>query len=137
VKKELLFTDARASEDDRLLEELDEVRDSLGGTSGIWQTLQDSIGSDMARGDGKTASYREFCSLISDASEKVWLWRLINFFADIQNDEQQKVVTDSLAALLRLRGLLDPDGTPLSAQRSSLGTAVAPPSSPGRGRITG
>lgn len=106
VKRELLFEHSRAADDQALLENLEAVREALGGEHGIWQTLQDSVGTYVRTSDGEAMTYREFCASLGDEQGYIWLLRLIDFYKDVDQPLQQTVIRRALAALDGLEKLL-------------------------------
>ncbi len=90
--------------DETLLDRLNGIRDEFSGEDGLWGTLQESIGFALTKADGTICSYREFCQLLVDEREWVWLLRLIDFFRDIGNkaDKLERIAKrlDDLNALI-------------------------------------
>lgn len=80
LRAEFPIAQLNPAEDEELLERLSEVRKAFGGRHGIWETIQDSIGSYIRKTDGSLLNYREFCGEIADSSKHVWFRSLIEFY---------------------------------------------------------
>ena len=102
IKRELLFLETEQVGDIPLLHRLENVRDSLGGRYGIWQSIQDSVGDYMKETDGSVIPYRIFCRRLSDPEGHVWLLRVVDFFSDIKELSHRDTIN---AAILALRSL--------------------------------
>jgi len=102
IKRELLFLETEQVGDMPLLHRLENVRDSLGGRYGIWQSIQDSVGDYMKEADGNVIPYRIFCRRLSDPEGHVWLLRVVDFFMDIKELSHRNTIH---AAILALRSL--------------------------------
>jgi hypothetical protein len=103
IRSELPFVRLSSDDDEELLNKLSEVRRSLGGDYGIWESLQDSLGSYMWKEDSRLLTYREFCSQLLDSSAYSWFHRPIEFYRDLDKktpEERQKMI-DSLTNLER------------------------------------
>lgn len=88
IKQDLPILESRTGDDGQLLELLNEVRRAFGDRWGIWEAIQDSIGSHAALPDGRVISYPEFCGQLSDPNDYIWFLRLIDFYNDVCNGEK-------------------------------------------------
>jgi hypothetical protein len=92
IRIELPFIELRPGDDKALLSHLSEVRTAIGGTYGIWETIQDSLGSYLINKEDNTIkNYREFCENIIDKSQYVWFNRLIDFYRDIDKKSEAHI----------------------------------------------
>jgi hypothetical protein len=80
LRSEFSIAQLDPAEDEELLELLSKVRMAFGGRHGIWETIQDSIGSYTRKPDGTLMNYREFCGEIGDSNKHVWFRSLIDFY---------------------------------------------------------
>ena len=94
------------SDDATLLFHLNQVRRTMGGPYGIWEDLQDSLGSYIRRVDGSLMSYREFCEEVFDENQYMWYVKLFNFYKDIKLKQESEIeeMISSLEALRRFLG---------------------------------
>ena len=88
-------------EDEKLLRLLSQVREAFGGRHGIWETIQDSIGSYTRKPDGSLMNYREYCGEIADSDKHVWFRSLIDFYVSFHKklDYEVKEVLSALDEL--------------------------------------
>jgi hypothetical protein len=103
IRREFPFIELNPGDNVALLHHLSDVRISIGGKFGIWETIQDSLGSYLATETGdKIKNYRDFCMLIVDKSEYVWFNRLIDFYRDIDKklEDHLENIQSSLKALI-------------------------------------
>lgn len=103
IRREFPFIELRPGDDKALLHHISEVRTAIGGKYGIWETIQDSLGSYLINEDDDTVkNYREFCDFILDRSEFVWFNRLIDFYRDIHKKLEDHIenIELSLKALI-------------------------------------
>lgn len=80
LRSEFPIAQLSPTEDEELLKLLSQVREAFGGRHGIWETIQDSIGSYIRKADGSLMNYREFCGEIADNNKHVWFRSLIDFY---------------------------------------------------------
>jgi hypothetical protein len=73
---------------------------------GVFYTTQESIGQTMDR-DGRVATYREFCGMLVDPAEAVWLDRLVEFYLSSGRGEHMDRLEDGLRAIEELLSVLD------------------------------
>jgi hypothetical protein len=102
IRGELPFVQLSSEDDKGLLDRLNEVRVSLGGDRGIWETLQDSLGGYIRNVDGTLMDYREFCLQFVDPSRAHWFRRLVEFLHDFhrKSSAQRQAPIDSLNNLI-------------------------------------
>lgn len=103
IRRELPFIELSPGDDKALLSHLSKVRTAIGGTYGIWETIQDSLGSYLInKEDGTIKNYREFCDNIIDKSKYIWFNRLIDFYRDIDKKLEEHIagIESSLQALV-------------------------------------
>lgn len=77
------FIQTGAFNDSMLLEKIAAVRNAFSGEDGLWDTLQDSIGSVVTHPDGRIFSYREFCFALIDKDIHPWFLNLMDFYRGI------------------------------------------------------
>lgn len=80
LRSEFPIAHLNPAEDEELLRLLSRIRESFGGRHGIWETIQDSIGSYISKPDGSLMDYREFCGEIADINKHLWFRSLIDFY---------------------------------------------------------
>ena len=103
IRREFPFIELHPGDNKALLYHIKDVRISIGGKFGIWENIQDSLGSYVLnKSDETVKSYREFCESINDQSEAVWFNRLIDFFRDIDKklEDQFENIESSLKSLI-------------------------------------
>lgn len=102
LRSEFSIAQLDPAEDEELLELLSNVRMAFGGRHGIWETIQDSIGSYTRKPDGTLMNYREFCGEIGDSNKHVWFRSLIDFYVSFHKklDYEVKDVVPALGELL-------------------------------------
>jgi hypothetical protein len=103
IRTELPFVQLSSRGDQELLNRLSEVRESLGGDFGIWESLQDSLGDYIRNVDGTLMDYREFCLQLENAGTAHWFRRLVDFLRDLH----MKTSAERQAAIDSLRDLID------------------------------
>lgn len=103
IRLELPFIQLTPESDQKLLELLSKVRKSFGGRYGIWETIQDSLGTYIRRIDNTIMNYKEFCKEIVDKNQHIWFVCLISFYRDILNKENYEVkdVREALNELIK------------------------------------
>jgi hypothetical protein len=75
---------------------------------GVYYVTQPSIGQSMwADGYERLLTYREFCELLQDADQRVWLDRLIQFHLDTARGDQSDRAKRLINAIGQLSGFLD------------------------------
>ena len=75
---------------------------------GIFYVTQPSIGQSMwVPGQDRLLTYREFCVLLQDPSQRVWLDRLIQFHLDTATGHSHERTKQLIAAIQQLSGFLD------------------------------
>ena len=101
IRRDFPFLQLGPGGETTLLARLSQVRVSIGGKFGIWETMQDSLGAYLA-GKDAPKNYREFCELLIDAQQSPWLNRLADFYRDIhlKLDDQLWNIATSLRALI-------------------------------------
>lgn len=80
LRSEFPIAQLNPAEDERLLAQLSKVREAFGGRHGIWESIQDSLGSYIEKPDNSLMDYREFCLEIADSNKHVWFRSLIDFY---------------------------------------------------------
>jgi hypothetical protein len=101
IRSDVPFLDLGGAGDRALLDALGTVRQALGGEFGIWDGLQDSLGSYVVEESGSLKSYREFCTELADATTASWYRRVVEFHHDLhmKTREERRRMLDALAAL--------------------------------------
>lgn len=79
------------SDDAELLGCLDFVRKKMGGPYGIWEDLQDSIGSYIRKENSSLMNYREFCQVFFEKDRYLWYLRLIDFYGDFHLKKKYEI----------------------------------------------
>jgi phosphate/sulfate permease len=82
IRRDFPFFELASDSESTLLSHLSQVRLSIGGKFGIWETMQDSLGAYLAK-DAAVKNYREFCEMVIDEKDAPWLNRLVDFYRDI------------------------------------------------------
>ena len=103
IRREFPFIELSPGDNKALLSHIADVRLSIGGKFGIWEVVQDSIGSYLINKEGDLLkSYKEFCESIIDKAEVSWFNRLIDFFADIDKklEDHLENIQSSLMSLI-------------------------------------
>lgn len=104
VRGEFPFIEIHPGDNKTLLYHIADVRLSVGGKYGIWETIQDSLGAYLIDPEEKTVkNYREFCEAIIDDEEFTWFNRLVDFYRDIDKklEDQLENIELSLQALIQ------------------------------------
>lgn len=91
IRSELPFVQLGPWDDKALLEKLTAVRKAFGGTYGLWEELQDSIGSYVTQQDGAIMDYKGFCSQLLDPWDHIWFTRLIDFYKDAHMRQEAEI----------------------------------------------
>jgi hypothetical protein len=102
IRSDFPFTELESGGETALLSHISEVRTSAGGKFGVWEAMQDSLGTYLASENGGVKNYRNFCELIIDTPENIWFNRLIDFYGDIhlKLDDQIDNIEHSLKSLI-------------------------------------
>jgi len=102
LRSEFPFAQLNPAEDEELLKCLSEVREVFGGRHGIWETIQDSIGTYTRKSDGTLMNYREFCGEITDSNKHIWFRNLIDFYVQSHKklDYELKEIPPALERLI-------------------------------------
>jgi hypothetical protein len=103
IRREFPFIELSPGDNKALLSHIADVRLSIGGKFGIWEVVQDSLGSYLIKKDSDLLkSYKEFCESIIDKAEVSWFNRLIDFFADIDKklEDHLENIQSSLTSLI-------------------------------------
>jgi hypothetical protein len=106
VRFELPFIQLSPNEDRKLLAHLSKVREAFGGRFGIWEIIQDSIGTYIKKDNNSVMNYREFCKEISDKSKFIWFGNLIGFYKDVGGKKPHEL-KESISALKELLQFLE------------------------------
>lgn len=128
IQSELPFIQLGPQDDQRLLSKLTAVRDAFGGEHNLWVEIQDSLGEYIAKPDGRTANYKEFCMQIIDAWDHIWFMRLLDFYWDIhlkQNHELPRI-SEALADLLQFARMASQPHITRQAETLATASAVSP-----------
>jgi len=83
IRRDFPFIELSSGGDSELLAHISAARTAIGGKYGIWEVMQDSLGTYLESDDGKVKNYRQFCEAIIDENENIWFNRLIDFYRDI------------------------------------------------------
>jgi hypothetical protein len=103
LRSEFPIAQLDPADDEELLGKLSRVRTSFGGRYGIWETIQDSLGSYTRKSDDSLMNYREFCGEISDSNKHVWFRSLIDFYVNFHMKLEYEVpsILKSLEELVK------------------------------------
>ena len=103
IRSELPFIQLGPQDDQRLLTKLTAVREAFGGEHNLWVEIQDSLGEYIAKPDGRTSNYKEFCMQIIDGWDHIWFMRLLDFYRDVhlKQNHELPLISESLADLLQ------------------------------------
>lgn len=103
LRSEFPFARLTPNEEEELLNYLSEVRKAFGGRYGIWETIQDSIGTYVRKSDDSLMNYREFCGEIADGNKHVWFRSLIDFYVEFHKklNYEVKEILKALDNLIR------------------------------------
>lgn len=102
IRTKLPYINLNSSTDGELLDKINKVRLSLGGEFGIWDELQDSVGSFIKKPNSNDyLDYWQFCSEIYVNKKYYYLHRLIEFYQsfNLKTKEEIKNMIDSLVQL--------------------------------------
>jgi hypothetical protein len=103
IRREFPFIELKSGDNIALLNHIKAIRISIGGKFGIWEIIQDSLGSYLLNKTDETVkTYKEFCLSINDQSETIWYNRLIDFFRDVDKklEDQLGNIESSLKSLI-------------------------------------
>lgn len=106
VRFELPFIQLSPNEDQKLLAHLSTVRTAFGKRYGVWEVIQDSIGTYIKKDNNSVMNYREFCKEISDKSKFIWFGNLIGFYKDVGSKKSHEL-KESVSALKELLKFLE------------------------------
>ncbi len=104
IRQEFPFIEINPGDNKTLLYHIANVRISVGGKYGIWETIQDSLGSYLInREDDTVKNYRKFCEAIIDEKNFTWFNRLMDFYRDIDKklEDHLENIELSLQALIQ------------------------------------
>jgi hypothetical protein len=101
ILRELPYVELSAGDDAALRDHLIRVRKAFGGPYGIWDELQDSLGSYIIKENNIVMNYREFCHEIFHKTDALWFSRLISFYGDVhmKNENELDEMVKSLRSL--------------------------------------
>lgn len=91
IRGELPFIQLTPEGDQKLLNLLSKVRNSFGGRYGIWETIQDSLGTYIRKLDNTVMNYKEFCQEITDINKHIWFVGLTSFYMDIDEKKDYEI----------------------------------------------
>jgi hypothetical protein len=102
IRREFPFIQLSSGDNKALLYRVADVRFSIGGKFGIWEAIQDSLGSYLINEDGTIKNYRNFTEAISSKEDAVWFNRLIDFYKDIDKklEDHLENIESSLESLI-------------------------------------
>jgi len=84
IRRDFPFLTLLDEDNTALLGHISAVRIAIGGKFGIWENIQDALGSYMGHDDSdRIKNFRQFSEAIIDDKEYVWFNRLIDFYRDI------------------------------------------------------
>jgi hypothetical protein len=117
-----------SGDDEALIAHLDLVRRAFGGDYGIWESMQDSLGSYVCDDDGRVINYHVFCQQLADEATAPWYHRVLEFFHDFHmktTDERREIgqALDDVAEFLERKPRETGKGnqqTPSDADRRAL-----------------
>lgn len=110
VREDIPYLRLQGAEDTRLAELMLPVHHGFSRRLNVFYVTQHSIGEDLwLRGEGRVRTFREFCDLLRDPSQRVWLDRLINYYLKIEKGDQQQLelARSAVAATRVLTDFLD------------------------------
>ena len=108
VRDDFPYLRLAASDDTRLATLLLGVHQGYLSGLGIFYVTQPSIGQSMwAPGLDRLLTYREFCELLQDPGQRVWLDRLIQFHLDTAAGGMRGRAEQLIGALQQLSAFLD------------------------------
>jgi len=121
LRKDIPYLRLAHTDDTVLLSKLRRV--SLGYLRhlGVFFATQDSIGQTMLC-DNKLISYREFCELLTDPNELVWLRRLLEYYILTGLGEYMERIDEALNSMDDLLSFLDEEVGAGSSLRAILET---------------
>jgi hypothetical protein len=102
IRTKLPYIKLNSSTDSELLDKINNVRHALGGEFGIWDELQDSIGSFIIKkNSNELLDYWQFCFEIYANKKYYYFHRLIEFYQsiDLKTKEEIQIMIDSLNKL--------------------------------------
>ena len=106
IRRDLPYLRLSGADDTILLAKSKRLSVAYRKDLGVFYTTQDSIGQTMDR-NGRLATYREFCAMLVDPAEAVWLDRLVEFFLSSGRSEHMDRLEDALRAIEELLSFLD------------------------------
>jgi len=104
ARQELPLSQLKNGDDARLLKCLDNIRDAFGQEYGIYETLQESVGSYMRTSPNAVMNYRQFCEMMFREEERAWLLRVIDFYCEI--DKKGSELTQMANTLTELASFI-------------------------------
>ena len=108
VRDDFPYLQLAADDDTRLAALLLGVHQGYLSGLGIFYVTQPSIGESMwVRGKDRLLTYREFCELLQDPSQRVWLDRLIQFHLDAATGHTRERTERLIDAIRELSIFLD------------------------------
>jgi len=110
VREDIPYLQLQGAEDTRLAELMLTVHLGFSRQYNVFYVTQPSIGEELwLRDEGRVRTYREFCDLLKDPNQRVWLDRLINYYLKIgKGDHRQlELVHDAVAAIRAFTDFLD------------------------------
>jgi hypothetical protein len=111
IRLELPASHLEATVGQDLLKHLQAAQDAFGGTYGIYQTLQDSIGALITKPDGTLYTFRDYCDSLRFRTNRMWYSRLLSFYNDFESKMEYEV-KQGVAALEGLLGFIREVSTP-------------------------
>jgi hypothetical protein len=106
LRRDIPYLRLARTDDTVLLSKLRRVSLAYLRHLGVFFATQDSIGQTMLR-DNTVISYREFCELLTDPNELVWLRRLIKYYIVTGSGEYLERVDEALSSMDDLLSFLD------------------------------
>ena len=102
IRRDFPFVKLESNRPTALLSRIAEVRTSIGGKFGIWEAVQDSLGTYLSDEKNGVKNYKDFCELIIDKGECIWFNRLVDFYRDVDKklDDQLDNIEHSLKELI-------------------------------------
>lgn len=108
VRDDFPYLQLDADDDTRLAALLLSVHQGYLSGLGIFYVTQPSIGQSMwVPGQGRLLTYREFCELLQDPSQRVWFDRLIQFHLDTATGQARERTQRLIDAIRQLSSFLD------------------------------
>lgn len=110
VREDIPYLRLKGAEDTRLTELMLKVHLGFSREHNVYYATQPSIGEDLwLRGEDRLRTFREFCGLLRDADQRVWLDRLINYYLKTGKGERQELelARQAVEAIRRFTDFLD------------------------------